>query len=671
MPNSTEQELKRQLALIMAIDTIRDQIDDGDDPSQMFDAIAQVLRETFEAEACAIMTISELTDEIAGIAALGVPQEQAIALCKQAMAKETPQTLETNLWAHTLGIRVVLQEPVPLGGLFIGRDNKPFNDADKQLLEIAESQIDSAILQAHRIWKLANRNRELEAIYKIDRLRDDVADEYNLIYNFTNLLVEHFEAEAAIINVKPYQDEHPLRALAGTLDLSESVQNAIFETADTIRIPQTISIPETLKDKQLLAAPFIVNGARIGAVVVIRDKPYSISDHRLMFAMTSQMDSAIVHARTVSELARRRRELEVIYRIDHIRDVESDFENMIQQVLHELCDIINGEAGYLMLYSAEEENELELKIETSEGQLSAPEYLNTIIHYSREALKRAELVYNNRLNGAIQSIIAVPLILNERIIGVFGAINSTRTYGFSRDDRRILKAITSQVDTAVFERLEIRQMRKVLSRSVDPKVIDLLLQSADSHILAGERVNLSVIFADLRGSTEWAERAAPEEFVTILNQFLAEMTEIIFKHGGTLDKFVGDEVIALFGTPIPMEDHAQRAAAAALEMQKRHQELQAQLAAEGKELPPMGIGISSGEAIAGEFGPPIRTDFTAMGRVMNLGARLCSVASAGEVIVSEETQKLLGNNSIIQTLDPLNLKGIGHAVTAFNLKGLK
>ncbi|PJF37798.1 MAG: hypothetical protein CUN55_20245, partial [Phototrophicales bacterium] len=103
MPNSTEQELKRQLALIMAIDTIRDQIDDGDDPSQMFDAIAQVLRETFEAEACAIMTISELTDEIAGIAALGVPQEQAIALCKQAMAKETPQTLETNLWAHTLG----------------------------------------------------------------------------------------------------------------------------------------------------------------------------------------------------------------------------------------------------------------------------------------------------------------------------------------------------------------------------------------------------------------------------------------------------------------------------------------------------------------------------------------------------------------------------------------
>src|SRR5690606_36925742 len=134
----------------------------------------------------------------------------------------------------------------------------------------------------------------------------------------------------------------------------------------------------------------------------------------------------------------------------------------------------------------------------------------------------------------------------------------------------------------VFERLERRQMRKVLSRSVDPKVLEHLLQRADDTVLAGERVVLSVLFADLRGSTEWAERTDPEELVNILNEFLSKMTDVIFKHGGTLDKFVGDEVIALFGCPVAMENHYQHAVRAALEMQAVHKKLQQQFADRGR-----------------------------------------------------------------------------------------
>jgi adenylate cyclase len=250
-------------------------------------------------------------------------------------------------------------------------------------------------------------------------------------------------------------------------------------------------------------------------------------------------------------------------------------------------------------------------------------------------------------------------------------VNNTYSRGFDAEDRRVLTAITSQVDTAIFERLEQRRMRALLSRSVDPKVVEHLLQRANLGVLSGERVILSVIFADLRGSTEWAERTQPEELVTTLNSFLGQMTEVIFKYGGTLDKFVGDEVIGLFGTPVPMEDHAYRAASAALEMQRIHAELQATFQKQGRELPPMGVGVSSGEAIAGEFGHPIRSEFTALGRIINLGSRICGAAKGGQVLISQATADLIHPLATTNELEALQLKGITQATAVYELIKIK
>jgi adenylate cyclase len=421
----------------------------------------------------------------------------------------------------------------------------------------------------------------------------------------------------------------------------------------------------------LLAAPFIVSDDRLGAVVVGRQTAFSLADNRLMHAVISQMDSAIAHARMSYKLGLRNKELETIYRIDHIRDVEADFDAMLQAVLTELCRVISSEMGYIMLYSADKDEHMEMKASTEDGALTSAEHNRIIKRVSREALDSAQLVCHNQPEGPIQSIVAIPLILNERIIGVFGAINSKNKRGFSPDDRRMLAAITSQVDSAVFERLEQRRIRRVLGRSVDPKVLNYLLQHPDDSILEGERVILSILFADLRGSTEWAERIAAEELVATLNLFLSRMTEVIFSYEGTLDKFVGDEIIALFGTPVHLEDHAYRAASTGLAIQVAHQELQAELSAQGKELPSLGVGISSGEVIAGEFGPAIHTDFTAIGRVMNLGSRLCSAAAAGQVIISPETYRLLGDQAHVETSDSLTLKGISEPIPICHLLALR
>jgi adenylate cyclase len=664
----TENIKEKQLNLLMAMDAARDSVDETSDPMMMFRHIVRVLKVYFDADAASVLLVDVKTGETELIAAVGMPQPMAIELAREAMAYEHPKSLSNTAWKYTLGLRIYIdREKIVAGGIVLARDESGFAENLVTLLKVAESQIDSAVVQARTMWRLAERNRELEAIYQIDRLRDDAPDEDALFLSFGKLLSKHFEAEYSQIIVHNLEtDEMESRSLICQRELPHDAFQTMLETTRDIQTTTLLPVPPSFGMQiELLAAPFIISGRRLGAVIVGRERPFAVRDTRLMIAMTSQMDSAIAKNRTSLQLAARTRELEAIYRIDHIRDKTDDFDEMLKNVLLELCSAVKSEMGYLMLYNADKQSPLELKVTTQQDL--PPAYLDMIQRASKEALESEEVVDYSNTDSNVKSIIAVPLILNEQIIGVFGAINSIHPHGFTADDARLLSAITSQVDTAVFERLERRRMRQVMSRSVDPKVLEALLKRADDSLLAGERVVISCLFADLRGSTEWAERTEPEEFVMILNTFLGMMTDVIFKYGGTLDKFVGDEVIALFGTPALMGDHAKLASQAAIEMQMVHQRIRADFEKQGKVLPAMGIGISTGEVIAGEFGPPIRTDFTAMGRVMNLGARLCTAAEGNQIVISENTYLDIQNLARVRELEPQVLKGIQRQVKTYEL----
>jgi adenylate cyclase len=659
---------EREFQLLYALDKVRDSFEDDENPQGMFKSIVTLLKEQFEADSCALITVSETSDDLDIVAVLNMPEKTAITLCKEAMNREetAPLTTPTD-WPHTLGIQIIL-ERFPLGGIVLLRSKRPFDADEIALLKVAESQIDSAVIQSRTMWKMIQRNRELEAIYQLDRLRDQTPDENDLISAFTTVLLDQFKADVCLIILSnPDSGELALRSVVDRRELPGEALEAIRQAASNIQIPQTIPAPAGVDRLELLASPFLVNGLRLGAVVIGSKTPFSLGDHRLLFAMTSQMDSAVVHVRVLQQLQERNKELETIYAIDRIRDQETDFDAMLQKVLNELCRAISGELGFIMLYNEAKEEHLELKSSTASGVLTAPEYYDVIHRVSRQALDSGKMVYQSQPEGSIHSLVAIPLILNERIIGVFGALNSTHPRGFSSDDRQMLQAITSQVDTAIFERLEQRRMRKVLGRSVDPKVLERVLRSSEGSILSGERVILTALFADLRGSTQWAERVKPEELVANINLYLERMMQVIFKYGGTLDKFMGDQVIGLFGTPLPLKDHAYRAACAALEMQTVHRKLQEELKAQGKEMPSMGVGISSGEAIAGEFGTAERTDFTALGRVMNLGARLCGAAEGGQILISRGTQEMVQGQVSARQLEPLLLKGISGPVEVFEL----
>jgi adenylate cyclase len=663
---------QRELDMLLKLDGVRDTLNEEGDPQAMFDALVTFLRAWFAADGCALILVAETSDDVELFAASGIPEQMAHELCRAAMGLSGIRPLHHPPWKYMLGVQIILGE-YPMGGLVLARNTEPFSDDDHNMLTLVESQLDSAVIQARTIWKLSQHNQELQAIYEIDRLRDRAADEIEMMNRFTGVAIQYFQADLCLILLAGA--ETPQMIIRGIVDkyvLSSGELASIRETAQQITIPQVIPTPEGIQKLVLLAAPLVVAGERLGAVIIGRDQPFSVSDHRLLHAIMSQMDSAVVFARTQAQLAQRKEELEIIYKIDRIRDREKDLDTMLQVVLTELSMAVSSEMGFVNLYHAGRDEELELRAFTADGkQLTSPDYLSVVQRVSRLALQEGRMIFSNTPEGSIRSYVTIPLILNERVIGVFGVVNSKNTQGFSAEDRRMLAAITSQVDTAIFERLEQRRMRAILSRSVDPKVVEHLLERADFHILAGERVLLSVLFADLRGSTEWAERTVPEELVATLNAFLGQMTDVILEFGGTLDKFVGDQVIGLFGTPVHMDDHAYRAVAAAAKMQAVHVQLQTSLRVQGRELPDMGIGISSGEAIAGEVGHRIRSEFTALGRIVNLGSRLCGAAEAKQTLISEATYQMVQHLITAHDLGQQTFKGISQPSHIYELVAVK
>jgi adenylate cyclase len=197
--------------------------------------------------------------------------------------------------------------------------------------------------------------------------------------------------------------------------------------------------------------------------------------------------------------------------------------------------------------------------------------------------------------------------------------------------------------------------------------MERLLSSSEPTILNRERTLLSVLYADIRGSTALAERTEPDLLVGFINDYLGRMTDVILAYEGTLDKFVGDEVMALFGAPLPQPDHALRAIKAGLEMQTAHQDVMAAWTKQGVEESPIGVGIATGELIVGEFGCEKRTDYTVIGRAANLGSRICSVAKGGEVMISQATYDLVKDQAEAVPVSGLRLKGVASDVTVYRV----
>jgi adenylate cyclase len=214
---------------------------------------------------------------------------------------------------------------------------------------------------------------------------------------------------------------------------------------------------------------------------------------------------------------------------------------------------------------------------------------------------------------------------------------------------------------------EEEELRDRLSRYVGEHLVEKLISSKKGVLLENERRDVTILFADIRSFTTITERMAAEEVVSMLNQFFGTMVDIIFRNNGILDKFVGDELMAVFGL-IPSENSApHNAIQAAIEMQDATENLMKVRTEQDKETFEVGIGINTGSAIVGNVGSDNRMDYTVIGDTVNVAARLEQIAKGGEIIIGEQTNDQTQGRFQIQEKGKLSVKNKTEPVICYNV----
>lgn len=214
-----------------------------------------------------------------------------------------------------------------------------------------------------------------------------------------------------------------------------------------------------------------------------------------------------------------------------------------------------------------------------------------------------------------------------------------------------------------------KRMKNAMYRYMTPGVAERVMAQAEDTLMIGERKEVTILFSDIRGYTTITENLGAGEVVSLLNQYFETMVEAVFDHEGTLDKFIGDALMAVFGAPLSLQDHAWKAVKTALDMRQRLAKFNQQRRARNQPIIAIGIGISSGEVVSGNIGSHKRMDYTVIGDGVNLSSRLEGVTKEYrcDIILSEFTYNLCHNNIWVQELDKIRVKGKQEAVKIYRL----
>jgi adenylate cyclase len=222
------------------------------------------------------------------------------------------------------------------------------------------------------------------------------------------------------------------------------------------------------------------------------------------------------------------------------------------------------------------------------------------------------------------------------------------------------------------EERQRRDIKRAFQRFVSPEIVERVARDPSALQFGGEVRTLTVLFSDIRGFTNYTERHNPQELVQTLREFFTRMVEQILAHQGTLDKFIGDAIMAIFGAPLALPDHPERACRAALAMKAELAVLQAKWKAEGREPFDIGIGINTGEMVVGNLGSEQIFEYTVIGDAVNLGARLESLTREHQVsiIISETTYQAAADRLRVRPIGEVRVKGRAQSVVVYELLGL-
>ena len=302
----------------------------------------------------------------------------------------------------------------------------------------------------------------------------------------------------------------------------------------------------------------------------------------------------------------------------------------------------------------------------------------------KKAVLSSDATMDSRFSGAhsiimqgIRSTMCVPLMHSDELLGIMHLDSQIATNAFTEKDLQLFTSIANQAAIAIqnarlAKKIEVETAtRAQFQRLLSPNLVEQLIKGALKLEKGGELREVTIMITDIRGFTAMSEKKPPADIVAMLNEYFEVMVEILFEHEGTLDKYVGDEIMALFGAPVDMPNAPLAAVQCALKMQKALREFNRTRISENQEPIRIGIGINTGMVVTGAIGSTKTLQYTAIGDAVNTASRLCSIAKAGEIILSESTHRAVKDAVECDTLAPTKVKNKAEPLHIFNVLGLK
>jgi adenylate cyclase len=423
-----------------------------------------------------------------------------------------------------------------------------------------------------------------------------------------------------------------------------------------------------------------------------------LSDMAVTSAVRSTLDSTSAMefsaAEEIDDVSTLRRDYEKL-RMAHIirRELalELDLDVLLDRTLGLIFEFFPGVGRGIALLLDEATGQLEIRKVQTRKKTSTDEKVvlsNTIVQEvlkDRKAVLSSDALMDSRFDQAksiilqgIRSTMTVPMMgYDGRVVGILHLDSSETTGVFGDTDLSVVQSFATQVAMSIENVFLTKQIeaeaenRNRLQRFLSPNLVDKVLSGDMVIEKGGEMKQVSILFSDIRSFTPLSERHEAQRIVGLLNDYFEAMVEIIFQHQGTLDKFVGDEIMALWGAPISTPEDPVMAVGAAVRMQQQLKILNQHFKNEFGDILSVGIGIDTGPVVAGLMGSSRTLSYTVIGQHVNRAARLCSAAKAGEILISEDTWRLVKNNVICEPVEPLELKGISKPVPTWRVTDVR
>jgi adenylate cyclase len=449
--------------------------------------------------------------------------------------------------------------------------------------------------------------------------------------------------------------------------------------------------------RTLLNAPLVKDDAVLGILAVYRKevRPFSEKQIALLQAFAAQAVIAMENARLITEtreaLEQQTATAEVLGVINSsLGDLAPVFDAMLARATR-LC---GASCGNLFAYDGEV-----LQTVAAHGDTRLVELLRQVgafrpgSHIERLLKDEPFLSINDATKeDSYRRYVAVPLRKDDRLLGFIAvyreeerpyterqiallqdfaaqaviAMDNARLLGELRERNEEIAGWNRELETRVANQLAELERTGKLRRFLAPQLADLIIAQGDESILDSHRREIVVVFCDMRGFTAFSERAEPEEVMALLRDYHAALGPIVARFEGTLDHYSGDGVMVFFNDPLPTPEPAKRAIEMALAMREAAQQVLKTWRRHGYDLG-FGVGISQGYATLGQIGFAERMDYTAIGTVTNLAARLCSEAKDGQILISRRVAVAVEDDAKLEEIGEVSLKGLSQAVAVYNV----